>query len=55
MTKQEGTEPDRERFRRLPARITPEQMVPLQAVSRPTQEPQVGTDDEWRIRMGGAG
>lgn len=55
MTKQETAETGRERFRRLPERITPEQMVPLQDVSGPTQEPQVGTDDEWRIRMGGAG
>lgn len=45
----------REDFRQLPPRVTPEEMVPVQPVARPVQDPQVGTDDEWRIRMGGAG
>jgi hypothetical protein len=45
----------REDFRRLPPRITPEEMVPVQPVVRTPQDPQVGTEDEWRIRMGGAG
>jgi hypothetical protein len=55
MTDKERAEHDREKFRRLPPRITPEQMVPLQTVSHPTHEPSAGTDDELRIRMGGAG
>jgi hypothetical protein len=45
----------REDFRRLPPRITPEEMVPVQPVAHPVHDPQVGTADEWRIRMGGAG
>jgi hypothetical protein len=42
----------REDFRRLPPRVTPEQMVPTQAVEHPRQDPREGTDDEWRIRLG---
>jgi hypothetical protein len=42
----------REDFRRLPPRITPEQMIPLQAVLHLLQDPREGTDDEWRIRLG---
>jgi hypothetical protein len=42
----------REDFRQLPPRITPEQMIPLQAVLHLLQDPREGTDDEWRIRLG---
>jgi len=42
----------REDFRRLPPRVTPEQMMPLQAVLHILQDPREGTDDEWRLRMG---
>jgi hypothetical protein len=42
----------REDFRRLPPRVTPEQMVPLQPVLHLLQDPREGTDDEWRIRLG---
>jgi len=41
-----------EDFRRLPPRVMPEQMVPLQPVPHPVQDPREGTDDEWRIRLG---
>jgi hypothetical protein len=42
----------REDFRRLPPRVTPEQMVVLQPVLHLLQDPREGTDDEWRIRLG---
>ncbi len=44
----------REDFRRLPPRVTPEQMIPLQAVPHPRQDPREGSDNEWHIRMGWA-
>jgi hypothetical protein len=47
-------ERDREDFRRLPPRVTPEQMIPLQPVLHLLQDPREGTDDEWHIRMGWA-
>jgi hypothetical protein len=45
----------REDFRRLPPRVTPEEMVPLQPVLHVLQDPREGTDNEWHIRMGRAG
>jgi hypothetical protein len=46
----------REDFRRLPPRVTPEQMIPLQPVLHAVQDPRGGSDDnEWHIRMGWAG
>jgi hypothetical protein len=50
--KRERTELSREDFRRLPPRVTPEQMIPLQAVVHVHHEPRVGTEDEWHIRTG---
>jgi hypothetical protein len=46
---------NREDFRKLPPRITQEEMVPVQPIVRADQEVQVGTNDEWQIRMGGGG
>jgi hypothetical protein len=44
----------REDFRRLPPRITPEQMIPLQPVLHVLQDPREGSDNEWHVRMGWA-
>ena len=46
---------NREDFRKLPPRVTPEEMVPVQPIVQADQEVQVGTNDEWQIRMGGGG
>jgi hypothetical protein len=46
---------DRDDYRKLPPRITPEEMVPVQPIVQANQVVQAGTDDEWQIRMGGAG
>ena len=46
----------RDDFRRLPPRVTPEEMVPLQPVVHVLHDVREGSDDtEWRVRTGGAG
>jgi hypothetical protein len=45
----------REDYRHLPPRVTPDEMIPVQPVARPVQDPTAGDDDQWRIRLGGAG
>ena len=44
----------REDFRRLPPRVTPEQLVPVQPVLHLLYDPREGTDSGWHIRMGWA-
>jgi hypothetical protein len=46
---------NREDFRRLPPRVTPEQIVPLQPVVHVLHDPREGSDTEWQVRMGWAG
>ena len=56
VTNKERAVRSREDFRQLPPRITPEQMIPLQAVPHLVQDPREGVDtDEWHVRMGWAG
>jgi hypothetical protein len=53
-----GGEPEEDpvsEFRRLPPRITPEEMVPTQPLVRVDSEADVGTDTEWQMRAGGLG
>ena len=45
----------REDYRQLPPRVTSDEMVPVQPIVHAVDNAQVGTEDEWRIRMGGAG
>jgi hypothetical protein len=54
MEQKEPAARTREDYRHLPPRITPEEMIPLQAVVRAREDVPQGTEDEWRIRMGGA-
>ena len=51
----EKVEKKREDFRRLPPRVTPEQMVPLQPVVHVLQDPREGDEAGWDVRMGWAG
>lgn len=40
-------------YRRLPPRITPDEMVPVQPLVRVDSEADVGTYTEWQLRAGG--
>jgi len=52
----EADEQGRDRFRQLPPRITPDEMIPLQPVPHLLQDPREGdSDNDWHIRMGWAG
>ena len=53
-----GPEPEPEpepgsEYRRLPPRITPAEMVPMQPLVRADSEADVGTYTEWQLRAGG--
>jgi hypothetical protein len=51
-----GREPEPEpgsEYRRLPPRITPDEMVPVQPLVRVDSEADVGTYTEWQLRAGG--
>ncbi|MEU7905393.1 hypothetical protein [Actinoplanes sp. NPDC049118] len=54
MEKTARAERTREDYRRLPPRITPEQMIPLQPVLHLLQDPREGSDNDWHVRMGWA-
>ncbi|MCA2215009.1 hypothetical protein [Jidongwangia harbinensis] len=45
----------RAKFRRLPARITQDEMVPVQPVVQAVSRPAVGSEEEYQLRAGGAG
>jgi hypothetical protein len=52
----EAEEPGRERFRQLPPRVTPDEMVPVQPVAQARQDPREGlSETEWAARMGWTG
>ena len=48
------TEPQPD-YRRLPPRITPDEMVPTQPVARTYGDVPAGTEDERQLRTGGGG
>ncbi|GID92053.1 hypothetical protein Adi01nite_14650 [Amorphoplanes digitatis] len=52
MEKTARAERPAEDYRRLPPRITPEQMIPVQPVLHVLQDPREGDEDAWRIRLG---
>ncbi|MET8150193.1 hypothetical protein ACIBSW_24130 [Actinoplanes sp. NPDC049668] len=52
MEKTARAERPSEDYRRLPPRITPEEMIPLQPVVHVPHDPREGDDDAWRIRGG---
>jgi hypothetical protein len=54
MEQQTDADP-RAKFRHLPARITPDEMVPVQPVVQAVSRPAVGSEEEWQLRAGGAG
>lgn len=37
-------------FRRLPPRVTPDEMVPVQPLVQAVQRAEAGNDTEWEIR-----
>ncbi len=43
---------NREDYRRLPPRITPDEVVPMKPVVRTSFDPTNGDDDQWHIRLG---
>ena len=52
-----GPEPEPEpgsKYRELPPRIKPDEMVPTHPVVRVDSEADVGTVTEWQLRAGGA-
>lgn len=55
MENRERAARSREDFRRLPPRVTPEQMIPVQPVLHLLHDPRPGTDTEWRLWTGSAG
>lgn len=46
----EKREEPRSEFRRLPPRVTPEEMVETQPLVRAVPRAEVGNDTEWEIR-----
>jgi hypothetical protein len=54
MDKPKDTDP-RAKFRRLPPRVTQDEMVPVQPVVHAVDNAAVGSETEWNLRTGGAG
>jgi len=56
MTEEQSALDPAAEFRQLPPRVTPEEMVEIQALVPPADAQPVGTTEtEWRLRAGGAG
>jgi len=54
MREREPAAKNREDYRHLPPRVTPDEVVPMKPVVRAAYDPALGDDDQWRIRLGWA-
>ncbi|MEV8503711.1 hypothetical protein AB0368_02645 [Actinoplanes sp. NPDC051475] len=52
MEKDEPAEKTRDDYRRLPPRISPDEMTTMQPVEHAVDDPTNGDDDQWHIRRG---